>query len=374
MENNICLVTWGNSINYGTCIQCYALAKYLRNQGYNVIIPDSYKYYYGINHPIETIRIVKDSIINKLIKRKKNNSNDIFQKRIESNKKFAYEVSKLISINSKSQFEEIVSKCDSFITGSDQIWNPNYIKTPMLLSFVPSGKNKIAYASSIGVNELPNNKKRMYKKYLNRFDYIGVREKTAKEILKELTNIDIQVVLDPSFLIDKDDWEKIAKKPVDIDEKDEFVFGYFIGDARRNEEIIKTFLEKNSYKLYYAISENNIKYSFGNGNVDYGVEEFIWCLLHAKYIITDSFHATALSINFNKNFFVLQRFLNTDKKSQNSRIYDLLSLFNLLNYAEAENTKLDNIVMEIDYNKVNNQLGYLRKESYNYLNNALKGN
>lgn len=374
MKKNVCILTWYNSINYGTCIQCYALAEYLRNNNCNVYIPSTNRYYYGINHPIETIRNVIDKVKEQMLLKNNNINHEYdegFKEREKKNKDFAYNYTSVSVINSKKDYENIISKCKYFISGSDQIWNPKYVKPPMLLSMAGKDKIKIAYGSSMGVSELPKSMYNFYKKYINRFNYIGVREKTAQKIIKDISDINAEVVLDPSFLLNKEQWSKIAKRPLNIKDNEEFIFGYFIGDSRKNEEEIEKFSKENKLSVYYAMSEAKIKYSFGTEIVDMGVEEFIWCLLNAKYIITDSFHAVALSINFNKNFYVYKRFVDTDKKSQNSRIYDIINTFNLMKNMESQSTNLDNIKNEINFEDVNKKLDYLKKKSVRFLNNAL---
>lgn len=373
MQKNIFLVTWYDSINYGTVIQCYALAEFLRKNKYNVFIPNTNKYYYGITHPAETTYNIFCKFITKLknIKSKNYEFDELYNKRKKKNHEFAIHKTKIYIVKTKKDYKNIINKCNYFLAGSDQIWNPNYIKPTMLLSMAPKNKIKIAYGSSIGVSNIPNKMKSFYKKYINRFDYIGIREKSSLKIINEISDINAKVVVDPSFLLTKKDWEKIAKKPHLIKEKKEFIFCYFIGNAKKHEEEINKFGQNNKLPIYCAMSENKIKYSFENLIIDIGVEEFIWCILNAKYIITDSFHATALSINFNKNFYTYKRFNDNDFNSQNSRIYDLINYFKLNNNLELPENSLNNIRYKINYEKINRVLEKVRKESINFLLNAL---
>lgn len=370
---NICLITWYNSVNYGTCLQCYALAEFLRQNNFNVYIPNSNKYYYGIVHPIETIRYIIDKINNKLCKKNNNNNKytDLFKERIRKNTEFSNEKIKVLNINSKKDYKDLIAKCEFFISGSDQIWNPKYVNPPSLLSMAGEDKIKIAYGSSIGVSVIPKKNQKLYKKYIKRFNYIGLREKTAQQVIKDICNRESEVVLDPSFLLDKDEWKKIARKPKNIEEKEDFVFGYFIGNNKRIENEIHIFSKENKIPVYYAMSESKVEYSFGTAIADMGVQEFIWCLLNCKYIITDSFHAVALAINFNKNFYVYKRFKDSDNDSQNSRIYDIINTFNLEKNIESENNTLNNIKDRIDLKELNKKLDNIKKESISFLLKAL---
>jgi hypothetical protein len=214
--------------------------------------------------------------------------------------------------------------------------------------------------------------KRFYKKYLKRYNYIGVRELTGKKIISDLINREANVVLDPSFLLDKNDWERVAKKPkcISSDRKD-FVFLYFIGENLNREIEIQKFLQREKLPMYYALGESKKLLPYGEAIIDMGVEEFIWCMLNAKYIITVSFHGIALSINFNKNFYVYRRFSDNDIHSQNSRIYDLINTFGLTCRIESLENNLNCIKKKIDYKKINNKLGVLRDESKKFLFTAL---
>ena len=372
MKKKVCVTTWYNSINYGTCIQCYALVEFLRTNNFNVYVPDSYKCYYGIKHPIETIKEVHKKFKKKFIKQS-NDKDTLMNERIKNNTNFANKKIKINIIKSRKDYIDIINKCDFFISGSDQIWNPNYVTPPMLLSYVPKNKTKIAYGSSFGVSTLPKSMTFFYKKYLKKFDFIGVREKTAKDIVKSLINKEAEGVLDPSFLLNKAEWKSIAKKPKDIKEGEKFVFSYFIGKNLKSKHEIEKFSKSNNLPVYNAVSESKILDLYGTSMKDIGVEEFIWCILNAQYIITDSFHAVALSINFNKKFYVYKRFKDSDTKSQNSRIYDILKTFNIKLNIETKENNLSNIKKDINYKEINQVLETLRKSSVNFLLNALGG-
>lgn len=382
MRKNICLVTWYNSINYGTCIQCYALSKFLSMQGYNVYIPDTYRYYYGLKHLIETLNVIKTKVIFKLKNPNKINKDDNmpldiregYKKRRQKNTEFAYKYNQIININSNKKFMDIINSTDFFVTGSDQIWNPRYCAPPFLLSFAQKGK-KLSYASSIGVSVIPADRKKMYKKYLKSFDSISVREKTARNALnaifdKDEKRPDINIVLDPSFLLDKLQWNEIADNSGLPEGK--YLFCYFIGDCNKWEKYIKAFADKYSLKIYYALSESNVLPHIGEIRADIGVRDFIAFIENAEYVITDSFHAVVLSIIFNKNFVVYRRFSDNSILSQNSRIFDILSEFKLMDRL-VENDITDKISYDIDYSEVNLILDKRKKDSINYLIDGLKG-
>ena len=380
MNKKICLITWFNSLNYGTCIQCSALSQYLKKLGYYVFVPDSLQYYYGIKHPIESFNRILRKIKYKIIHPIRLNTFDNlpdnikngYKVRMKKNAEFSYEYNNIYKITSNKDFQQMIKTTEVFITGSDQIWNPAFCSPTLLLSFVNQGK-RISYASSIGVPQISCKYEKMYKKYLSRFDALAVREKTAKSALEILLkdtayNKPIQVVLDPSFLLTSDEWKKMTNVAVASERK--FVFTYFIGGNRNWETTVQDFVAQKNLDLYCAISEANVIPNVGIVKADMGVEEFISYIANAEYVVTDSFHAVALSIIFNKKFVVYKRFSDANKDSQNSRITDLLNLFRIPErLVENDISCIDD---EIDYSKINDIIDSKRTEAKTYLLNSIE--
>lgn len=376
---NIGIFTWFNSINYGTCLQAYALYKFLKNHNYNSYFIENLKYYYGMHNPIESIMAIVRKCKNKNFKYEKNTIQDfsnkkqtIFKQRKVKNHQFIYDNCSVRINKTKSDYETMLFDTDIFITGSDQIWNPNYLSPINLLSFAKNNK-KIAYASSIGVDRIPFLKKSIYKKYLSRFNKIGVREKTAQIELSKLLNKEVVTVLDPTFLLNKDEWSKIIDNKYETLPKKKYIFCYFIGEDRNWEKQVKDFADRNGYEVICAISETYTIPEIGISKPELGVEEFMNYLINADIIATDSFHAVALSINFNKKFVVFKRFRDSDKKSQNSRIVDVLSTFKLEKQLVEKNNTMEKVLNNnIDYSETNNILSELRKLSEIFLINAIE--
>lgn len=246
------------------------------------------------------------------------------------------------------------------LVGSDQIWAPNILDRVYMLSFVKDCIPKYSYASSIGLPKIPEDKKNIYIKYLNRFNRITVREKQGAELLQNLLqNKDIDWVLDPTFLISKQEWIDFSIKPK-INEK--YLFCYLLGknkeylnwiDKIAREKKLKVICLSASIKEYEknweCISSLNPKL-------------FLGYLKNSELVITDSFHGMALSINLQKNFYVLERFTKEDPINQNSRIYNILNVFKLKDRLLLEEPKE---ITNIEYDKVN---FYFKKEKVRSLN------
>lgn len=379
---NIGVVTWFNSLNYGTCLQCYSLTAFLEKQGYYTYVPESFRYYYGFRHPLETVARIAGKI-----KEMKNPPNEVssfqaenmkfqeaFEKRKFKNREFAYKYNHIFRIRNRADFKKMCEKADLFITGSDQIWNPDYVTPPYLLSFVKKGIPKLAYASSIGMAHIPEKKKYLYKKYLKDFSFIGVREQTAEKELMPLLGRNVVTVLDPSFLLTEQEWAELTVNiNLDIKKNEKYIFCYFIGTQTGWYQDVKKFAEKRKCKIYCALSESKLIPECGTLLPEIGVLEFIKYLQQAEYIVTDSFHATALAINLRKKFVVYKRFADSLEQSQNSRIIDLLEMFDCKDRIKLDDKNgLEQLDDYINYENILKKLKEKRKESQDLLLKAIQ--
>lgn len=231
------------------------------------------------------------------------------------------------------------SKCnknyDFVIVGSDQVWNPYFgrMRDVDLLSFVDDEK-KISFAASFGVNEIPQKDKKRLADALHGFKKISVREDAGKEILKEVIDRnDVEVIVDPTMLIDANEWENIIRKPKHkIDFK--YVLLYFLGNISKDKmDKIEKYAEDNNCKIINILDKNDVFY-------DSGPSEFLYLIKNSEMICTDSFHACVFSMIFEKAFVVFEREQN-GIKSMNSRINTLLNKFDLNTHFYSAEKKLE---------------------------------
>lgn len=380
----IALITWYDSLNYGTCMQCIALSRYLKSKGYSVVVPSKYSYF-TFKDPADFARRAIRKIYNKIYpvyqSVKFADLPDYIKTGYQKRKDNIEEVIKneltIYRIKGNDSLKELNNTIDVFITGSDQIWNPNHISSTMLLNFVGDKKVKVAYASSFGVSKLPKRLKNSYKKYLSRFNNIGVREKSAVSIIDDLNiAVPIKQVLDPTLLLDSDDIVSIGNKAIiknEIFDLNGFIFCYFIGSKLDWQKDVQILARDKGLEIVICLSESNIVPDFGHIYSEAGPYEFVWLINHATYIMTDSFHATAISMSLNKEFLVYKRFNDDDSISQNSRLYDLLSDYGLMNRMITSNNRIVNIIdNSIKYSSVNKKLESNRKTSEKFLLDSIE--
>lgn len=216
-----------------------------------------------------------------------------------------------------------ITKYDCYITGSDQVFN--YTMSSILdiyfLNF--TNKRKISYAASFGVTYIPNSLKKTYKHYINNLDAISIREIQGVKIAQELTSNPISLVVDPTFLLDKEKWNKIFD-PL-YSKPNRYIFVYDLIDS--------DYLTK--YALFLSKTLNAEIVSAAGKTP----QQFVYLIANALHVVTTSFHGTALSINFGTNFTTIYR----RSKKSNSRMIDLCTRYGMKEHLLYEGESFKNI-------------------------------
>lgn len=360
-------ITFHKAINYGAILQTYALQKSILKLGIDndiidydcKLISNEYKF---IN--LNSIRSFVRSFIKSFIG---------FRLYYCKKEKFKLFIKKYIVLTNPVtknvlKSEEFNNKYDFFITGSDQVWNceiTNFDKTYML-DFVEDDKKKKSYAASFGIEKIPSIYELEYKSYLEKFSTILLREQTGARIVENLLNKKVETVLDPVFLLSKEEWNKIIK-PNKFDE----IQGNYILVYMPTVEM-KIFAEDLSKKYnlpIYNITEPIIrkKNSFGKIESSLGPDEFISAIKNAKYVVTASFHATVFSIIYNKEFFIN---INSKGKSRGSRLIDLLELLGI-NNREISERKIGDFSL-LNWKDINKKLQIEKERSLKNLKQMLE--
>lgn len=379
MKDIAILTKYYKNYNYGGVLQGYALKRTLEEMGYET---DIISYDVGKN---------KNPIYKSVIEQSKQYEiksavNKFFEKLIGKLKFFIKDLLK----DRITRFEEFMKYdteeyCDDnlvklndnykvFISGSDQVWNPNAVRLLFLQSFAEEGKKKISYAASIGRNKLYKKESDVLVSYLKTFDSLSVREKTAKSLLQEFIDDEIEVVLDPTMLIEKEQWDEIT---TDFKHDKPYALFYFFSNSAKVRKQAIEFCKRKNIELLmipYANQQFNINDRKGPGVRlnSIGPREFVSAIKNAEYVFTDSFHGAAFSIINEKQFFVFER-NKKEHVSMNSRIYDLLDNFDLGNrLLSVDKFCLIDNLNEIDYNTVNMKKQELKRKSLEFLENSLK--
>lgn len=282
----------------------------------------------------------------------------------------------LPSVKGWKGLQQQASEMDAVVVGSDQLWRPsNIVGCYYTLEFVPDNVKKIAFSTSFGVPELPASLHKHAKKFLSRIEHISVREDSGADIVKRESGKNAQVVCDPTMMLTAEEWLHIQEeKPF---AEGDYILCYFMGDILEHREFVKRLKEKTKYRIIgllhgatYIASDEDFT---DEKPYNVGPSEFINLIKNAQYICTDSFHGTVFCILNQKKFFSFRRWPDNSKFSANDRLYTLLK-FTGLERRMLDGTENIEICIadQIDYEKVLAKVAIRRKESMNYLMNALK--
>jgi hypothetical protein len=265
--------------------------------------------------------------------------------------------------------EENVAGYSTYIVGSDQIWNSKLTNgdTTLFLDFVPNESRKISYAASFGHDYLTTIEKQNIIRYIPRMNYVSVREKEAVRLTTELIDREVALVLDPTLLLEQDKWyQKFSKNEKCINSP------YLLIYALEYNEQLYLIAQKVAALMKLKIVEisgpglSRTKIKVNKKIRDAGPVEFINFFRNAGFIVTNSFHGTAFSINFNKNFLCIPH------KTRRTRMDSLLELLNLENRSmESEKELSKNYNLDIKYDRANELLKEERLISYNFLEKAI---
>jgi hypothetical protein len=364
----ICTITCHDVYNHGASLQAYALMKYLINCGNEVEIID-YKPNYlnkhynllSIDNPKWEKNIITKSIYltiklpKRLLGRRRKVAFDTFTSKYLRLTKERY--------TSNEELKKNVPISDVYICGSDQIWNSlhqNGKDPAFYLDFVPEGKIKASYAASFATDTISEVIKPEIKKRIKRLDAVSVRERSGVEILKKL-NINNSVnVVDPVFLLDKREWDKLGKEEF----KDKYILIYDFDDSKLIREIALKLQKLKGYKIY---SINPGRLGYADRYFKYvGPETFVALVKNANFVISNSFHAAVFSIIYEIDFAIVNR-----NEPINTRMRDLLEDLGLNDRLVDEKNNLDKLLDKIDYKDINGKLNKKIKFSKQFLNNVL---
>ncbi|WP_418223328.1 polysaccharide pyruvyl transferase family protein [Clostridium isatidis] len=327
-EKKVGILTFHRASNYGAVLQAYALQQYLKKGNiYNEIIDyrcSHIEKVYSENFMVSgksPISMVKKNI-KKWVNIKKN------KKFIEFRRNYLNISKNTYNLENKFDMKKVY---DVFIVGSDQVWNLNQTgkDTTYFLDFVDKGK--WSYAASLGKNSITNEEKEIFKDMINSFEKVSIREEENIDIIKSVGfKKQINVNVDPVFLLNKNEWVSLIEKEEKRKEKKEkYVLIYTVKQPVHLIEKAKKYAQEHNCKVIYLHSDFNYKEFFKNQNIKNvfvkSPIEFLKLILDAECVFTTSFHGTAFSILFEKEFWA-----EVDKDGKlNNRIFNLLQKLNI---------------------------------------------
>lgn len=363
------IVTFHRAVNYGAVLQTYALGKKIEKLGgeYEIIdyrcpfIESEYKLickrdYSPFRFEISYFRHLVASIISIGMKKRKN----------QSFRDFLAKYTKLSPVYTDSnELEKIQDRYQAFITGSDQVWSPALTADDdvYFLEFVKDNKKKFSYAASLGNVRKGFQLDQRFIDSIKTFEKISVREESGSKYIEEAADRTSDVHVDPTLLLSRNDWGKMAEKP----SESRYLLVYSVCDPYYLLASAKEIAQKENLTVVYLQDkvfsmDKQVKYVKA-----VSPEQFVGYFQYADYVVTNSFHGTVFSIIFHKQFMVELK----NKESRNQRVPDLLNLLGIED-REIVDGVTTSYKKEIDWEQVETRLASQRAYAEGYLNQIIR--
>lgn len=369
---DIGIITIHKINNYGSVLQAYALQETCEKMGYRTEIIDySFPNDWHNNNKYSTPsdkqptepKWIKVLFFHALLRQHVGIAN--FVKKYQHLSRQSYQSPQLL--------KEKPPHYDTYITGSDQVWNPRHCKgdPTFMLHFAPDKALKISYAASIGTRTIPEQLAPVYKELLSKYDYISVREFSGAGVVEALTRKKAKVVVDPTLLLSSEDWNTIALKKRVIKKK--YILCYFLNytfNAFPYVDELAAHIQKLTGYEIVRVARPPHKLSFAHTHYSIGAspEKFLSLVRDAEVVLTTSFHGTAFAVNYGKPVLTIVK----DKEGGDSRQLDLMQQIGLERQVMAVGDSFpENDSWSYDVEKAQSRLSVMREDSFEFLKNAI---
>ena len=363
----VAIITRHEICNYGSFLKTYALQSEINKLGYEAVIIDYIRedeeYHKRINVALKKSPKWNKNVVTRLVyKMSRYPETVLMEKKFASFRKNLLNMTKLYT--SLKELTEDKPEADIYCTGSDQVWGPISLDSydpAYFLDFTDKNDKKIAYAASFGKKQFDEASMKYYKEALNKYDIISVRENSAVSIIKDMGIDNVEQVLDPTLLLNADEWSKLIEKEV----TGKYVLVYQIHANPEMDKYAEEFAKRVglpilrvSFYLHQATRSGKLVYLPDMGT-------FLSYIKNATYMITDSFHGTAFAINFNTQF------VNVVHDETATRNQSLLQLTGLIDRIITDKSDFSIIDKKIDFEPVNAIIEENRKISIEKLKSFL---
>lgn len=314
---------WASHKNYGAILTAYAIQQYFKSHGRD---------YYILNYIDQKSRKDYETSFCK----------EFTEKYLELTQK----------INALNELNILNYQTDNFVVGSDQVFRYAFTEKELdlyLLKFTEFSKRRVAFSASFGIDAYEANEFVTYstQKALKRFDAISIREESGVALCKKTFDVDVDHIIDPVFLIDKQKYENLIDS---TNKKYENKIVYYILDKSPDiEENINVLSRKLGLEIECLYGKN------------LSVEEWLTALKSCKYFLTDSFHGCCFSLIFHKTFLCLK-----NKNRGNARFNSLEKTFGINTCFVSEISQLSNsniLAKNIDWNNIDKIVSFEKEKA-----------
>ncbi len=364
----IALITIHATDNYGSVLQAFATQETLKKYGDVSIIN------YNTPFLLHTMKVLRTGTTVRHILRV---GKDIarFFPRIKVIKKFSKFISQRLNLTkivfNNLELADLEGDFDVFVSGSDQIWKPGIVSEEIqfepayFLDFIKQ-KKKISYGSSLGGYLFSEAEANQLAHYLSSYQSLSVRETDAAELINNLLGSRIEHVLDPTLLLNKEEWLKsFGIKEYKYHER--YILVYALKKDKLMRAVVKAVSEQLGMKVIAVDQEPFLGVRVDLHIKDAGPEEFIDLFSKASFVVTSSFHGVAFSLNFSIPFVAVKPIAGAN------RIESLLNSVGLMDRYVAEKNQFESIqsLTFLSFDDAQNKLNLFRELSSEYIENAL---
>lgn len=390
------IVTITDGSNYGNNLQNYALIKALDKIGVSAeTVKTNYEYDFFARFKNKSRRMVKAEHQSVAVADKReepapaaetNHSAVEKQNKVKKLLRYYYREKRALRFKdfsnkylNKSQ-ESVVENApvlntqyDYLVFGSDQIWNftinrvknnPDYY----IGNYAPDTK-KIAFSASLGTNYIPDEYREAFAKHVSCFEAVSVREESGVNPVEELIQKQVNVTLDPTFLLNKNEWLACAKKPHYVKKNERILVTYFLGDK---DEALTHFIDSVAEAHHLTVVNITMEWVEIENAAHFctSPDEFVWLINAAELVLTDSFHASAFSIIMEKPFRFFERKQHGLKK-MTSRVENLADKLSIKKWYVGHIEENPEEVLFASYEHTGELLEHEKRKSLDYLKRSL---
>lgn len=359
-------ITCHHVYNHGAYLQAYALVAYLKSLGHDAKIIDYRPPYLSGHYKLWTVPdfykkrgLAIPYIMAKLPGRLK----ALSRKRVLDAFYDKYMDVDMPTYHSVEELRTNPPQADLYIAGSDQIWNTTFCNgrdAAFYLDFGDASTRRISYAASFATAEIVQEYKDFVKRKLTNFDAVSVREESGLSILTDFGISGIHVV-DPVFLLDEATWRNFESSEGNGENYILVYDFYFDKTIKHISEALSKLYDCRIYSIGYA----KCKYA-DKSFVNYGPTTFVSLVRHARCVVSNSFHGSAFSMIFKRDFFVVDR-----EDGLNDRMHNLLSHYHIEDRLADDNVAEERLLSHIDYNEVDKILAADIEQSKSFINKQI---
>lgn len=365
MQGKIGIITFHRAVNYGAILQTYGLYTALRRLGRDAEVID-----YRADFIEKGNRLIFCDGTN-LAQRARSLLISILlyrgnRRRLEQSERF---INKHLSLSAPvSDLRNISDSYAAYITGSDQVFNRGIVRNDAdayFLSWVADPSKKYSYAASFGATAIEKAQENWYRQRLQSFAGLSIREQSGADLVLEITGRKAEVHMDSTFLLTRKDWASLAEEALSLVPKQPYILLYPMLETERLYQNTQRLSVKMGLPVICLSAALRAKKQYPDFHfiADASPEEFLALFQHAACVMTSSFHGTAFSIQFQKQFISMLPLEN----GRSDRVRSLLRTLGLQSRLVDSHDEDFDISAAIDWADVERRLAEERERAYQYL-------